>query len=64
MARAGVAVSADGLIIEVHPVPEEALCDGAQALTPIQYLELVREVTAVHEALAQVDKDFESTLAA
>ncbi len=40
MARAGVAVGADGLIIEVHPCPEEALCDGAQALTPEQYLEL------------------------
>ncbi|MBA3351249.1 MAG: 3-deoxy-7-phosphoheptulonate synthase, partial [Blastocatellia bacterium] len=33
MARASVAVGADGLIIEVHPRPEEALCDGAQALT-------------------------------
>ncbi|HBR56736.1 MAG TPA: 3-deoxy-7-phosphoheptulonate synthase, partial [Blastocatellia bacterium] len=32
LARAGVAVGADGLIIEVHPCPEEALCDGAQAL--------------------------------
>jgi 3-deoxy-7-phosphoheptulonate synthase len=40
MARAGVAVGADGLIIEVHSNPEKALCDGAQALTPVQYLEL------------------------
>ena len=54
LARAGVAAGADGLIIEVHPQPEEALCDGAQALTPIQYLELVREVTAIHEALTPV----------
>lgn len=52
MARAGVAVGADGLIIEVHPQPEAALCDGAQALTPIQYLELVRQVTAIYEALS------------
>ena len=62
MARAGVAVGADGLIIEVHSAPEEALCDGAQALTPMQYLELVREVTAIHEALSPVDKNFESTI--
>lgn len=54
MARAGVAVGADGLIIEVHSHPEQALCDGAQALTPVQYLELVREVKAIHEALAPV----------
>lgn len=54
MARAGVAVGADGLIIEVHSRPEEALCDGAQALTPLQYLELVREVTAIHQALSPV----------
>ncbi len=44
LARAAVAVGADGLIIEVHPCPEEALCDGAQALTPGQYLRLVEQV--------------------
>ena len=49
MARAAVAVGADGLIIEVHPCPEEALCDGAQALTPEQYLELVVQVKTIHE---------------
>lgn len=54
MARAGVAVGADGLIIEVHSNPEQALCDGAQALTPMQYLELAREVRAIHEALSPV----------
>ncbi len=54
MARAGVAVGADGLIIEVHSKPEEALCDGAQALTPVQYLALVREVKAIHEAVQPV----------
>jgi len=54
MARAGIAVGADGLIIEVHSNPEKALCDGAQALTPAQYLELFREVTMIHEALSPV----------
>ena len=52
MARAGVAVGADGVIIEVHPCPEEALCDGAQALTPEQYLELYAQINAIHEILA------------
>ncbi len=52
MARAGVAVGADGLIIEVHPCPEEALCDGAQALTTEQYLELFEQVNAIHRILA------------
>jgi len=32
-----VAAGADGLIIEAHPVPEEALCDGAQSLNPAQF---------------------------
>jgi 3-deoxy-7-phosphoheptulonate synthase len=49
LARAGVAVGADGLIIEVHPCPEEALCDGAQALTPKQYLDLVEQVQRIYD---------------
>lgn len=53
LARAGVAVGADGLIIEVHPCPEEALCDGAQAQTLEQYLELYAQVKAIHEVLAK-----------
>jgi len=56
LARAGVAVGADGLIIEVHPRPEEALCDGAQALTAGQYADLTREVHAIRAALAPVEK--------
>lgn len=53
LARAGVAVGADGLIIEVHPCPEEALCDGAQAQTLEQYQELYTQVKAIHAILAQ-----------
>ena len=53
LARAGVAVGADGLIIEIHPHPEEALCDGAQALTPAQYLALVAEVNAIRISLEE-----------
>lgn len=51
LARAGVAVGADGLIIEIHPCPEEALCDGAQALTLEQYGTLLEEVKLIHAAV-------------
>jgi 3-deoxy-7-phosphoheptulonate synthase len=52
LARAGVAVGADGLIVEVHDQPDHALSDGAQALTPKQYEQLVSEVRAIHEVIA------------
>lgn len=52
LARAGVAVGADGLIIEVHDQPDRALSDGAQALTLEQYDQLVDEVRAIHEVIA------------
>jgi 3-deoxy-7-phosphoheptulonate synthase len=51
LARAGVAVGADGLIIEVHDQPEHALSDGAQALTLDQYEQLVSEVRSIHEVI-------------
>jgi len=51
LARAGVAVGADGLIVEVHDQPDHALSDGAQALTPEQYEQLVSEVRAIHELI-------------
>ena len=51
LARAGVAVGADGLIIEVHDQPEHALSDGAQALTLEQYEQLVSEVRSIHEVI-------------
>jgi len=52
LARAGVAVGADGLIIEVHDQPEHALSDGAQALTLDQYEEMVGEVRSIHEVIS------------
>ena len=51
LARAGIAVGADGLIIEVHDQPERALSDGAQALTLEQYQQMVSEVRAIHEVV-------------
>jgi 3-deoxy-7-phosphoheptulonate synthase len=52
LARAGVAVGADGLIVEVHDQPEHALSDGAQALTLDQYEQMVDEVRSIHEVIA------------
>jgi 3-deoxy-7-phosphoheptulonate synthase len=52
LARAGVAVGADGLIVEVHDQPDQALSDGAQALTLPQFEELVNEVRSIHEVIA------------
>src|SRR5918993_94881 len=51
LARAGVAVGADGLIIEVHDQPDHALCDGAQAITLDAYAQLASEVRAIHEVI-------------
>jgi len=51
LARAGVAVGADGLIVEVHDQPAQALSDGAQALTLDQYERLVSEVRSIHEVI-------------
>ncbi|MEZ5347303.1 MAG: 3-deoxy-7-phosphoheptulonate synthase [Pyrinomonadaceae bacterium] len=56
LAKSGVAAGADGLIIEVHPCPEEALCDGAQALLPEQFLALSAEVKALHTILNPVSE--------
>jgi 3-deoxy-7-phosphoheptulonate synthase len=44
LARAGVAIGADGLIIEVHPCPEKAVSDGAQSLTMEGFRETMREL--------------------
>jgi 3-deoxy-7-phosphoheptulonate synthase len=47
MARAAVAAGADGLMIEVHPNPAEALSDGSQSLTPENFAILMSEVGAL-----------------
>jgi 3-deoxy-7-phosphoheptulonate synthase len=52
LACAGVAVGADGLIVEVHDQPEHALSDGAQALTLDQFEQLTTEVKAIHEVVS------------
>lgn len=51
MALAAAAAGADGLIIEVHPRPEQALCDGQQALTPERFQQLMRRLPGVLDAV-------------
>jgi 3-deoxy-7-phosphoheptulonate synthase len=53
MARAAVAAGADGVMLDVHPNPEEALCDGPQALTPGDLLGLAADLRAVAGALGR-----------
>lgn len=48
---AAIAAGADGLIIEVHPNPDQALSDGAQSLTPENFEKLVQKVGVVAEAV-------------
>ena len=47
LARAAVAVGADGVMIEVHNDPQHALCDGAQSITPAQFDALAKKVSQV-----------------
>jgi 3-deoxy-7-phosphoheptulonate synthase len=54
MARAAIAAGADAVMIDVHPDPESALCDGPQALTPDEMLDLGRELELLASALGRV----------
>jgi 3-deoxy-7-phosphoheptulonate synthase len=47
MTRAAVAAGADGLLIEVHPHPEQALCDGPQSLKPETFRIMMQDVAAI-----------------
>ena len=53
IAKAGVAAGADGLIVEVHPSPADAMSDGAQSLKPEKFAQLVRDVRRVAEAVGR-----------
>ncbi|MCP4604674.1 MAG: 3-deoxy-7-phosphoheptulonate synthase [Proteobacteria bacterium] len=56
MSRASVAAGADGLIIEVHNNPAEALCDADQALTPKMFEELMARIRPIRK-LIEVDNE-------
>lgn len=53
VARAAIAAGADGLLIEVHHNPKEALVDGPQALTPSDFGRLMKELTAIAKAIGR-----------
>jgi len=53
LARAGIAAGADGVMVDVHPHPETALCDGAQALFGEALDELARAVTTIPPTLGR-----------
>lgn len=51
MSKAAVAIGADGLMIEVHNDPENALCDGQQSLKPKKFSTLVENVNKIHRVI-------------
>jgi 3-deoxy-7-phosphoheptulonate synthase len=53
IAKAAVAAGADGLLIEVHPNPKEALVDGAQSLTPVAFDRLMNELRPIAQAVGR-----------
>jgi len=55
LARAAIAAGADGIMVEVHNHPEQALSDGPQALLPEMFRQLVTEVAAIHRVIAEAE---------
>ncbi|MBM3243304.1 MAG: 3-deoxy-7-phosphoheptulonate synthase [Candidatus Omnitrophica bacterium] len=53
LAKAGIAVGADGLIIEVHTSPEDALSDGAQSLLPANFAELMQNLKSIAKVVGR-----------
>jgi 3-deoxy-7-phosphoheptulonate synthase len=53
MARAAVATGADGLLVEVHPDPDNALSDGDQSLTPDMFARMMREIEPIAAAMGR-----------
>jgi 3-deoxy-7-phosphoheptulonate synthase len=53
MAKAAVAAGADAVMIDVHPNPEEAMVDGAQALLPHEMVELGEQLAAIAAAVGR-----------
>jgi 3-deoxy-7-phosphoheptulonate synthase len=53
LAKAAVAAGADGLLIEVHPNPKEALVDGLQSLTPSDFARLMKELVPIADAMGR-----------
>lgn len=54
MARAAVAAGADGIMVEVHPRPEEAFSDGAQSLKPKRFEDMMKQLAPLMEVMGKV----------
>lgn len=54
LAKAAVAAGADGLLIEVHPNPREALVDGLQSLSPSDFARLMKELKPIAESVGRI----------
>jgi len=57
LAIGGIAVGADGVMVEVHPTPEEALSDAEQQLNPGQFADLMAALVPVHEHVRSLHGD-------
>jgi len=53
IAKAAIAAGADGLLVEVHPNPKEALVDGLQSLTPSDFIRLMEELNSIAKAVGR-----------
>ena len=53
LARAAIAAGADGLLVEVHYAPEQAICDGQQSLYPEQFAALAGQIRLIAEAVGR-----------
>jgi len=56
LARAAVAVGADGIIVEVHPEPEKAVCDGMQSLKPEKFYQLMEDLAVLEAAMKRMER--------
>ena len=53
---ATVAAGADGIIVEVHRNPSEALCDGDQSLTPSMFAGMMKKLRILHDCMVKINE--------
>jgi 3-deoxy-7-phosphoheptulonate synthase len=57
MAKAALVAGTHGLMIEMHPEPEKALCDGAQSQTPDGFAKLMKQLQQLGDCLGKMNFD-------
>jgi hypothetical protein len=50
-AKASIAAGADGIIVEIHPKPDQALTDAQQTIGPEAFSQMMKEIHTIHQAL-------------